>query len=262
MGACNRHPRALPGDIISVEVEEHHTYFADGILTHNSFAGAVNAMSNVGSDSLEGRLTQSWRFGPDVADAANNLLAELGDDMRLTGNPSIESVVTGSHPADVVLTRTNGVALEHVIAAQTAGRKVHLMGDQQYAVKFCEAAQKLMNGDRAGHEDLAVFPSWSAVQEFAEDAPGASDWKTLVDLIDSNGVDAILDALGSLVDEQQAQHIDPPGLNGSNRGAHTRTGIFRGGGSACSNAIRTVARPTWCRRASSRIDNPGSRRRW
>lgn len=48
------------------------------------------------------------------------------------------------------------------------------------------------------------------------------------------------------------------GLNGSRRPA-VRTGVFRGGGTADSNAARTVRRCTLCRRASSRTDNPSTR---
>lgn len=47
-------------------------------------------------------------------------------------------------------------------------------------------------------------------------------------------------------------------LNGSNRGEE-RTGVFRGGGSADVRARRTVPRPTWCLRASARIDMPSTR---
>ncbi|ANQ71283.1 hypothetical protein AOT96_10750 [Rhodococcus sp. 008] len=47
-------------------------------------------------------------------------------------------------------------------------------------------------------------------------------------------------------------------LNGSSFGEQ-RTATFLGGGSACANAIRTVARPTWWRRANCRIEHPSIR---
>ena len=46
---------------------------------------------------------------------------------------------------------------------------------------------------------------------------------------------------------------------GPNTGEH-RCGTFRGGGTASASAARTVRRCTRCLRASSRIDNPSSRR--
>ena len=169
------------------------------------FTGATNAMNKFG-DLPEGRLTRSWRFGHEVAEAANHLLAELGDTMRLSGNPAITSRVTGSEEdVDAVLTRTNGVALEQVMAAQRAGKRVHLMGDQQYALRFCEGAEKLQAGQPAGHEDLAAFTSWGQVQDHAQDSPDSADWKTLVDLIDDHGVPAVKDALARTVPESSAQ---------------------------------------------------------
>ncbi|MDH6283932.1 UvrD-helicase domain-containing protein [Prescottella agglutinans] len=171
------------------------------------FTGAVNAMNGFG-DLPEGRLTRSWRFGQEIADAANHLLADLGDNLRLTGNPSIASQVTGADvDVDVVLTRTNGRALAEVMSAQKAGKRVNLMGDQQYALRFCEGAGKLQAGQPAGHEDLAAFETWGQVQEHAQDSPDAADWKTLVDLIDDYGIAAAKEALAASVPESQAQLI-------------------------------------------------------
>lgn len=165
------------------------------------FTGAINAMNKFG-DLPEGRLTRSWRFGQEIADAANHLLAELGDDMRLSGNPGITSKVTGTaRDTDVILTRTNGVALEHVMKAQAAGKRVNLMGDQQYALRFCEGAEKLQAGQSAGHEDLAAFTTWGEVQDHAQDSPDSADWKTLVDLIENHGVPAVKNALARTVPE-------------------------------------------------------------
>ncbi|WP_458683261.1 UvrD-helicase domain-containing protein [Prescottella equi] len=171
------------------------------------FTGATNAMNKFG-DLPEGRLTRSWRFGQEIADAANHLLAELGDDLRLSGNPAITSqVTTGVPDVDAILTRTNGVALERVMEAQRSGKRVHLMGDQHYALRFCEGAEKLMACEPAGHEDLAAFTTWAQVQDHAEDSPDSSDWKTLVDLIDNHGVPAVKNALARSVPESSAQLI-------------------------------------------------------
>lgn len=221
--------------VYSLEVEGDHTYIGDDIVTHNCspvlagvlaeqthlqqvfvgdssqsiyrFTGARNAMREFGNVS-EGRLTQSWRFGPAIADAANELLADLGDDMRLKGNPSLLSRVTTREPTvDAVLTRTNGVALERVMAAQASGVRVHLMGDQKYALRFCEGAENLQNGNPAGHEDLAAFTTWGQVQDHAQDSPDSADWKTLVALIDDHGVPAVKTALAHSVPEASAQLV-------------------------------------------------------
>ncbi|MGW5267281.1 3'-5' exonuclease [Rhodococcus sp. NPDC003994] len=158
--------------------------------------------------AVEGRLTQSWRFGSEVAGAANELLEHLRDTMRISGNPALDSTIDrrlAAADATAILTRTNGGALEYVMAAQSAGRTVHLMGDNRYAVQFCDGAEKLMDGRPAGLEDLAAFDTWEAVVQHAEDAPGASDWKVLVKLIEEHGVDALRAALEGVVDERRAE---------------------------------------------------------
>ncbi|MFD6517028.1 UvrD-helicase domain-containing protein [Rhodococcus sp. NPDC060176] len=193
--------------VLAEQTHLQQVFVGDSSQSIYRFTGARNAMREFGNVS-EGRLTQSWRFGPAIADAANQLLADLGDDMRLKGNPSLLSRVTTREPTvDAVLTRTNGVALERVMAAQAAGVRVHLMGDQKYALRFCEGAENLQNGDPAGHEDLAAFTTWGQVQDHAQDSPDSADWKTLVALIDDHGVPAVKTALAHSVPEASAQLV-------------------------------------------------------
>jgi hypothetical protein len=169
------------------------------------FTGAVDYMRTAPT-AHEGRLTQSWRFGTEIANAANEMLEALGDDMRMVGNPHLDSVIDRTAPTyDAILTRTNGSALAHVMDAQLAGRPVHLMGDQQYAIRFCEGAEKLINGEDAGIEDLAAFNRWDEVLEYVEDATDAADWKVFVNLIEDHGVEKVRAALENVVTEDKAE---------------------------------------------------------
>lgn len=81
------------GDIISIEVEDHHVYYGDGILTHNSWRGAIDAMELVtGADKYY--LTQSFRFGPEVAELASTLLRRFkGERNKLRGLESLDTKV-------------------------------------------------------------------------------------------------------------------------------------------------------------------------
>ncbi|WP_067565755.1 UvrD-helicase domain-containing protein [Nocardia acidivorans] len=176
------------------------------------FTGATDYMVQV-SDAAEGRLTQSWRFGQAVADAANSLLARLGDDLRLTGNPRRASIVdhtaTGLH---VTLARTNATAIEHVMAAQAAGQRVHLMSENRYAVQFCEDADLLIDERRPAWKkprlaDLAAFRCWEQVVAHANDSADSADWKVLVALIEKHGTAKVQTALGGVVPEAQADLI-------------------------------------------------------
>ncbi|WP_052071041.1 AAA family ATPase [Rhodococcoides fascians] len=193
--------------VIAEQTHLHRVYVGDSAQAIYRFTGAVNAMNNFG-DAVEGRLTQSWRFGPEIADAANYMLGELGDDMQLTGNPGLDSIIDRSAGHyDAILCRTNGRALAHVMSAQRGGRKVHLMSDTKYAEQFCESAEKLMTGQQANLEDLAAFTSWEQVQEYAQDSPDAADWKVLVKLIDEHGATPLRAALGNVVSERDADVV-------------------------------------------------------
>ncbi|WP_280422563.1 UvrD-helicase domain-containing protein [Nocardia carnea] len=190
--------------VIAEQTHLQRVYVGDSAQAIYGFTGAVNAMAGF-VDMAEGRLTQSWRFGPVIADAANGLLAELGDDLRLTGNPGRASRIDETMAdADTVLCRTNGGALETVIEMQAAGRSVHLMADNAYALRFCDAADDLKAGRPVRMEDLAAFTTWGQVVEYAEEAPDASDWKTLVTLIDNHDTDTVRAALGGVVAERDA----------------------------------------------------------
>lgn len=192
--------------VIAEQTHLQRVYVGDSAQSIYGFTGAIDAMRHLDA-AAEGRLTQSWRFGQAIADTANVMLARLGDDMRLTGNPAIGSHLNPHTDPDAILTRTNGRAIVQVMAAQRAGRRVHLASDTAYAQKFCDGADKLMGGSRAGLEDLSAFETWFQVQEHAENSPDASDWKVLVDLIDAHGTHAIRQAMTTTVPEQRAEVI-------------------------------------------------------
>jgi hypothetical protein len=184
--------------VIDAQTHLQRIVVGDSAQAIYGFTGAVNYMGDFQADH-EGRLTQSWRFGTEIATAANELLAALGDDMRMIGNPNLDSTIDRTATTyDAILTRTNGSALDHVMAAQLAGRSVSLMGDQQYAIRFCEGAEKLINGEEAGVEDLAAFERWDQVVEYSEDAADAADWKVFVKLIEDHGVEKVRAALENI----------------------------------------------------------------
>ncbi|MBM4469858.1 AAA family ATPase [Rhodococcus hoagii] len=169
------------------------------------FTGATDFMSTFPAEHT-GNLSRSWRFGDRIADAANHMLGALGDDLRLTGNPGLDSVVDrGAVDFDAILTRTNGAALAQVIKALQRGERVHLMADTQYASNFLDAAEKLMAGEKPSFADFAAFDTWEQVVEYAEEASDASDWKTLISLLEDHTVDDLRAAFGGTVSERDAE---------------------------------------------------------
>ena len=149
-------------------------------------------------------LTQSWRFGPAVADEANVWLAVIGSGMRLVGSPHRQSSLGPTENPDAVLCRSNGGCLTEVMAAQSDDRPVALVGGGDDMVRLAEAAQRMRMGQPARHPELVAFKDWAAVQDYAEHDPGGSDLAVAVRLIDKHGPEAIIDAIHSCVPEAEA----------------------------------------------------------
>lgn len=159
--------------------------------------GAVDAMSDLRSvdGTAELTLTQSFRFGPAIADLANHWLEALGSPVLVRGTETIPSVVRPGITAKAILTRTNGGGVEELITALQTGRKVHLVGGEQGIKSFVRGAVDLKTKGRSTHPDLCAFTSWGAVQDYvARDSSGA-DLQTMVRLIDFHGADFLNDAL-------------------------------------------------------------------
>jgi hypothetical protein len=198
------------GEVVSITVADDHTYVADGIVTHNSWRGAVNAMDTVSPDVPRTYLTQSWRFGPAIADAANHVLERLDADLRLRGTRSVPSEVllAGRAPRSrAVLCRSNAAAVQNVLNYQAEGLAPTLVGGSDDIVRFAKAADQLMDTGRTSHPELCCFDSWRQVQDYVDQDPHGADLKMLVGLIDKYGPDVIVQALDGLADEREADVV-------------------------------------------------------
>jgi hypothetical protein len=199
------------GPVYSLTVDRDHTYVGDGIITHNCQAiygwrGAMDAMDSF-PDAERLALSQSFRFGSAVAHEANKWLAVLRARLRLTGYDRISSMLAGLENPDAVLCRTNAEALSRAMAAVDAGRATAVVGGGTDIRRLAEAAITLKAGAGTDHPELMAFRTWGEVQDHAENDPGGSDLKVLVDLIDKHGPDVIIAVISRLVDERRAEVI-------------------------------------------------------
>lgn len=166
--------------------------------------GAIDAL-----DELEGHrafLTQSWRFGPAIADVANLLLEELDAEIRLIGNPAMSSTVAGCDPR-AVLCRSNAGAIDAVLRFQRAGRHPHLVGGGEEVVRFAKAVDELQQTGTTRHPELACFDSWSEVLAYVEQDPQGDELALMVNLLQEYGLQIILDALDGMIGEEAADVI-------------------------------------------------------
>lgn len=152
-------------------------------------------------------LTQSFRFGPDIARIANRWLKYAESDLQLTGYAAGESRVGPAREVDAVLCRGNADAMQQVLAFLEQGVAVALTGGGDTLRKIAYAAQDLKSGRRTGHPELFLFKSWGDVQDYAEHDTAGQDLKAIVTLVDTYGSDVIIDAVDRLADENAAKVI-------------------------------------------------------
>ena len=166
--------------------------------------GAKDVMTGFNGTHLI--LSQSFRFGPDLAEEANRWLHLADAPIRLTGTPAVPTEIGPVTSPDAVLCRTNVGAMAHVMTLMAAGDQVALTGGGDSLRALAQAARDLKEGRRTHHPELILFPCWGDLQDYAAHDPAGRDLQPLVNLVDTHGTDAILTAVARLVPEQAA-HI-------------------------------------------------------
>jgi hypothetical protein len=151
-------------------------------------------------------LSQSFRFGPAVADEANKWLGVLNAPLRLKGFDQIESEIVPLETAKAILCRTNASVVAEALHQQQDDKRVAIVGGTGEIRAFAEAAQDLMGGKQTYHPELIGFKNWSEVTQYVTEE-GGSDLKVFVNLIDTYGVQTVMDVANKAVDEKYADVI-------------------------------------------------------
>ncbi|MBP0458966.1 UvrD-helicase domain-containing protein [Streptomyces montanisoli] len=164
--------------------------------------GAKDVMT--GFDGTHLALSQSFRFGPHLAEEANRWLHLADAPIRLTGAPTVPTELGTVDQPDAVLCRTNVGAMTQVMKLLAAGARTALTGGGDSLRTLAQAARDLKEGRRTSHPELILFPTWGALQDYAAHDPAGRDLQPLVDLVDTHGTAAILAALAHLTPETHA----------------------------------------------------------
>lgn len=192
---------ASPVMLSIIEQQADHAqlvFVGDSCQAIYEWRGAVNALENAPGGDNRTYLTQSFRFGPAIADVANLLLAKCEADLRLTGLASIASVVGEVTKPECFLTRTNARAVKEVLDEQAAGGHPLLMGGGTEVLAFARGALELQGGRRTTHPDLACFDSWQEVLDYVRLDPQGDELALNVKLVEEYGVQTIIDALSRM----------------------------------------------------------------
>lgn len=197
----------LTAQIVADQTHLQRCYVGDSAQSIYSFTGAVDSLRKFDADHTA-TLTQSFRFGDAIAEAANVYLDLLGETVRVRGNPAIDDVVDWTMTdVTATLSRTNAGALEAIVTAQKNGRSAAFIGDTDDALKFTRVARSLKAGKEPSDPKFAAFTTWSQLMEYVEQQPGGGELATYTKLVEERGVDDMESALKNLVHPKRADVI-------------------------------------------------------
>jgi len=169
----------------------------------NGWNGAIDAMSGWPWQRLT--LSQSFRFGPAVAELANLWLESLDAPLRLSGFDALDTVVGYCPEPNAVLCRGNVAALVAADRELEAGRRVGMVGGTADMKRLAYAAKDLQAGRKTDHPQLFLFEDWDSLREYAENE--GSDLATFVRMIDRFGHGWVLRVCAELVPEVDAEVV-------------------------------------------------------
>lgn len=179
-------------------------YVGDRYQQIYEWRGAVNAMEAIETDATVS-LTQSFRFGPEIAGEASCTLRRLGESVPLTGNPAMRSRVGSCNP-NAILARTNTNVMTALIQCLDEGRKPHLVADNKDLKELLWGVRDLKEGRPTDVADFFGFTNWESVVDFAKTTEG-EHLTMFVNLVQSKGEKRLLWAINQSVSEEEAEIV-------------------------------------------------------
>jgi hypothetical protein len=177
-------------DLMRSQVNSQLVFVGDPNQAIYEWNGAVDAFGRLPASCNKTQLTLSFRFGEEIADVANGILAYL-DRFIVEPNPDRLSVV-GPQPApNAVLCRTNAGGVQEWFELTDAGEKAYFDTGSSDILAFCRAAILVQDGKRTDHPELAPFLCWDDVVDYAEADKHAVDLNAKVKLVNRFGAKSI-----------------------------------------------------------------------
>ena len=167
--------------------------------------GAVNAMENI-TGLEEAYLSQSFRFGSGIAEAASRVLRTLGETVPIRGNPTVSSVIAPNGATKAVLARTNATVMGEILNALNAGLAPSVIGGTDDLKRMLSDVFELRQGKPGTSPEFFGFQNWSEVIEFSGTEEG-EDLKTFVQLVEQHGEKKLWKAIKSVSDNEQQSDI-------------------------------------------------------
>ena len=180
-------------------------YVGDPYQQIYEWRGAVNAMEQVqtGHRCL---LSQSFRFGREIAAAATIVLRELGAPEPLRGLPSVMSHIGRVRP-DAILARTNAGVMANVLQCLAKGLRCAVVGGTKELERILADVQRVKQGMPAQSPELMGSQTWKDVLSFSSQ-PEGEGLRALVSQVQEHGETRMFRALSACeVSEATAQVV-------------------------------------------------------
>ncbi|HIF9233434.1 TPA: UvrD-helicase domain-containing protein [Photobacterium damselae] len=152
-------------------------YVGDRYQQIYSWRGAVNAMQTVDTPN-NCEITQSFRFGQEIADIANVVLNKgLSADVAIKGFDKVLSKVYSSTQYggefDCILFRTNAALIDRLLALIANGKRVAVAGGCYQAASMLCGIRDLRDKGKTNHPDLIIFKSYSELKISVKEDPSS-----------------------------------------------------------------------------------------
>ena len=167
-------------------------YVGDAYQQIYEWRGAVNAMEQVHTRH-RCLLSQSFRFGPEIAAAATIVLRRLGATEPLRGSPAIHSHIGRVRP-NAILARTNAGVIANVLRCLAQNLRCAVVGGTKELERVLADVQRIKQGQTAQSPELVGFLSWKDVMGFSTQ-PEGEGLRSLVNLVQEHGEARMLRAL-------------------------------------------------------------------
>ena len=179
-------------------------YVGDPYQQIYDWRGAVSAMEQV---IIKHRvlLSQSFRFGSAIADAATVLLRTLGAKQPVRGFTGIQSHVSRVRP-DVILARSNVGVIGSVLQCLARGISCHVLGGTRELQRLLEDVNRIKHGAIAQSPELLGFRSWGDVMAFSAQ-PEGEHLRGFVALVQEYGEDTMLRAIAKCEIEETTARV-------------------------------------------------------
>lgn len=166
---------------------------------------AVNAMTQI-STELSTYLTQSFRFGTEIAGVANRILKLLDEKEALRGFERIDSKITNNDGAKAILARTNATLIAECLKALERDRKPHIVGGTKELKELLRDVDALMKETPGQRPEFFGFTNWQQVIDFAATDEG-EPLRRFVTLVQSNGTGRLWAAVLNVTAEEDAADV-------------------------------------------------------